>query len=256
MRAMDGPTFELRFARSEADRLGAARLRYAVFVEELGGGGAGTDHAARIEADPFDPFCRHLILADPGRPLGDHVVGLYRLMDRAGAEAAGGFYGEGEYDLSPLLASGKHLLELGRSCLAPEYRGGAAMHRLWGGLAALVKEEGVEVVFGVASFHGTDPMAIAQELTALARGFEAPPELRPRARVWQQMRLLPEAGLDRKAAMLAMPALIKAYLRLGGLVGDGAYIDHEFNTIDVCMVMETGKLSPRARAIYDAGRRR
>lgn len=251
---MQAGRFDLRLAQSEADLLGAARLRYEVFVAELGGTGAGVDHAARTERDRFDPFCRQLILADPARPEGEHVVALYRLMDSAGAAAAGGFYTEGEYDLGPLTGSGRRLMELGRSCLLPELRGGAAMHRLWAGLADLVAAEGIEVIFGVASFHGTDVEAVAPQLTLLAQGYAAPPGLSVRSRQWQRMDLIAPEELDRKAAMLAMPALVKAYLRLGGLVGDGAYIDHDFNTMDVCMLLETARIPSRARAIYSPAR--
>ena len=54
----------------------------------------------------------------------------------------------------------------------------------------------------------------------------------------------------RLQAMQSMPALIKAYLRLGGFVGDGVYIDRVFNTVDVCLVMDTARLPERQRRYY------
>ena len=57
-----------------------------------------------------------------------------------------------------------------------------------------------------------------------------------------------------RKAMLDTPALIKAYLRLGGVVGDGAYVDHAFNTTDVCLVLDTAKMNERQRRIYEGGR--
>jgi L-ornithine Nalpha-acyltransferase len=155
-------------------------------------------------------------------------------------------------DLTPLLASGKRLLELGRSCVHADHRGGTAMFHLWNGLADYVLERGIEVLFGVASFHGTDVAGLAQPLSWLYHHHLAPPDMRVRARAphWQDMNLVPPDGLDRKAAMAATPALIKAYLRLGGFVGDGAFIDHEFNTTDVCLVMDTGQMSARHREFY------
>jgi putative hemolysin len=65
------------------------------------------------------------------------------------------------------------------------------------------------------------------------------------------MDLLPPDRIDRPAAMKATPALIKAYLRLGGFVGDGAWIDRAFRTTDVCLVMDTARMNERQRAIYD-----
>ena len=145
---------ELRLARDARDLAAAQRLRYEVFVEELGAGGPGVDHAARRESDAFDADCDHLLLIDPRRDPGtlSDVVGAYRLMP---PEKAGRYYSEGEFDLSTLRASGRRLLELGRSCVHRDHRGGAAMLMLWNGLADYVRERRIEVMFGPASFHGT-----------------------------------------------------------------------------------------------------
>jgi L-ornithine Nalpha-acyltransferase len=182
-------------------------------------------------------------------------VGAYRLIGDEAAKRAGGFYSESEYDLTALKRSGRSLLELGRSCLHRDYRGGTAMLRLWQGVADYVLGNGIEVMFGVASFHGTDIAPIAQSLSLLHHRHLAPPELRVRAReeAFQPMDLVPPDAIDRAAAMRATPALIKAYLRLGGCVGEGAYVDRDFNTVDVCLVMDTATMSAQARRRY-AGR--
>ena len=243
-----------RFATDERDLMAAQRLRYDVFVTELGGSGSMVDHAARLERDAFDPFCRHLVLVDDRRDADalDHVVGVYRLMDDKAADRAGGFYCAAEYDLTALERSRRSLLELGRSCVHPAYRGGSAMYRLWSALARHVEEGGFDILFGVASFHGTDPAPYAEALSLLHARYPAPPELRVRAReaAFQAMDLIPSEEVDRVAAMRNVPALIKAYLRLGGFVGEGAFIDRDFNTIDICLVMDTGRLNARSRAIY------
>lgn len=252
------PQFSLRLAQTPEDVRSAARLRYRVFVEELGGDGALVDHDARLERDRFDPFFDHLILVDDARDpaLGDPVIGVYRLMRRDQAKRAGQFYSEDEYDLSILLESGRPLLELGRSCLHPDYRGGAALMHLWQGLAAYVEEHGIEILFGVASFHGTDIAPLAAPLSLLHHRHLAPPELRVRARPaqYQSMDLMPEADIDRAAAMRQVPALIKGYLRMGGRVGEGAFIDHAFNTTDVCLVMDTRHINEKMRALYTKAR--
>jgi putative hemolysin len=249
MRARE-PDFEVRLARDEADLTAACRLRYEVFVRELGGDGPLVDHARGLERDRFDPFCEHLLLIDRARAGGAAVVGVYRVMDLAGAARAGRFYSEDEYDLAPLRAGGRRLLELGRSCLHADYRGGTAMYRLWQGLAALVAARRIEILFGVASFHGTDPAALAGPLSYLHHWHLAPPELRVRSRVFQRMDLMAREAVDRRAALIDTPALIKAYLRLGGCVGEGAFVDHAFNTTDVCLVMDTARMNARVRAIY------
>ena len=244
--------FQVRLARCEADLLAAQRLRYDVFVRELGGGGALVDHDRGLEKDALDPFFDHLLLIEKS---SQDVVGVYRLMRPEQAERAGRYYSEAEYDLGPLLVSGRRILELGRSCLRRDMRGGIGMHQLWMGLARYVAEHRIEVLFGVASFHGTDIAALSQPLSLLHHRHLAPEALRVRARpeAFQRMDLIAEEALDRKAAMMRIPSLIKAYLRLGGCVGEGAFVDHGFNTTDVCLIMDTATMSERQARIY-AGR--
>ena len=250
----DDPHFVLRLARDDRDLRAAQRLRYTVFIDELGGDGALVDHDLRLEKDAFDPVFDHLLLIDTRRDPAalEDVVGVYRLLPGDRVAQSGRFYSDGEYDLAPLVASGRRLLELGRSCVHADYRGGTAMYLLWNGLAEYVLDRGIEVLFGVASFHGTDTAALAEPLAYLHHKHLAPPALRVRARSgsYQAMDLIPEDQLDRRAAMLGTPALIKAYLRLGGFVGEGAWVDHAFNTTDVCLVMDTGRMSAKHRDFY------
>lgn len=245
--------FQVRLATSDEDLHRAQRLRYEVFVEELGAAGPLVDHAARLERDHLDPFFDHLLLIDTR---SDDVVGVYRLMRQCAAQRAGGFYSAAEYDLGPLIASKRRILELGRSCLRRDVRGGIAMHQLWAGLAQYVARHKIEVLFGVASFHGTDIAALAQPLSLLHHRHLAPECHRVRAResAYQDMALIEESALDRKAAMMQIPSLIKAYLRLGGTVGEGAFIDRSFNTVDVCLIMDTARLSDRQARIYGGAR--
>jgi putative hemolysin len=249
------PDFYLKLAETDDDLRAAQALRYEVFVEELGAAGPLVDHAARLERDEFDPFFDHLLLFDRRRR---GAVGVYRLLRDDQAERIGRFYSETEYDLAPLRATGRRLLELGRSCVHADYRGGTAMYELWSGLARYVSDHDIEILFGVASFHGTDTAALAQPLSFLYHRHLAPPELRVRARAahFQRMDLMPEDRIDRRAAMVATPALIKAYLRLGGFVGDGAWVDHGFNTTDVCLVMDTARMDARQTRIYTGDRAR
>jgi L-ornithine Nalpha-acyltransferase len=253
MTARDGQ-LTLRLARDARDLAAAQRLRYRVFVEELGASGPLVDHQARLEKDVHDALCDHLLLIDPQRDPAslDDVVGVYRLLQGAKLPAGASFYSESEYDLTALRQSGRRLLELGRSCVEPAYRGGTAMLHLWNGLADYTLSNEIEVLFGVASFHGTDLEALAQPLAYLHHNHLAPPLLRVTA-IGDQARAMdrmePEM-VDRRAAMLATPALIKAYLRLGGVVGEGAYLDRDFNTTDVCLLIDISQMSEKHRAFY------
>lgn len=236
---------EIRLARDAADLRAAQRLRYDVFVRELGSDGEMVDHQAGLEADRFDPFCDHMLLLDQGQ-----VVGVYRLMRSDQMAQAGQFYCDDEYDLTPLKNSGRRLLELGRSCLAKKYRGGSGVHLIWQRLAEYVLQHDIDVLFGVASFHGTDVQELAQPLSHLHYNHLAPENMRVRARQYQRMDLIPEGAVSRRDAMQKTPALIKAYLRLGGVIGDGAFVDETFNTTDVMLILDTDRLSAQAAKRY------
>jgi putative hemolysin len=244
-----GPSFIVKIADTAAELRAAQALRYDVFVRELGGSGAMVDHDAGLEIDRFDPFFDHMLVIDT---VADRVVGVYRLLRDDQARAAGQFYSEDEYDLSVLKSDGRKLLELGRSCLHRDYRGTTALYHLWVGLADYVARYDIGILFGVASFHGTDVQALAQPLSMLHHNHLAPPDLRARATPahFQTMNLMDADALDRPRAMREIPALIKAYLRLGGFVGEGAYVDYSFNTLDVFLVMDTERMNERQKRLY------
>jgi putative hemolysin len=252
---IDAGRFTVRLAESDDDVAAAQRLRYRVFVEEMGAAPSPGDAADRRERDRFDPYFEHLLLIDnePDDPDVERgVVGVYRLLRGAKAKDGIGFYGAGEYDLTLLENSPRETLELGRSCVDANHRGGAGMHLLWTGLGQYVGEHEVGVMFGVASFHGADPAPLAQALSYLHHNHLAPPDLRVTAIAGSRARMdiLPPEDIDEVEAMRQIPALIKAYIRLGGFVGEGAYIDRDFNTVDVCLLMDTARMVNRYRKFY------
>lgn len=249
---LSSPVLSVRLARDAAEHAEAERLRYDIFVRELGGDGEMVDHEAGRERDRFDAVTEQLLLIDEARPEGARIVGLYRLLDDEGAARMGQFYTEDEFDLAPLKRSGRRLLELGRSCLHRDYRGGTAMFRLWQGLAAHIEARGIEILFGTASFQGADPRAHLGPLALLGRDHLAPPELRVTSRQADHDAMPVVADFDRAAAMRVMPPLIKAYLRIGGRVGQGVFSDRAFNTTDVCMILDMNLAHAGQRARYGA----
>jgi putative hemolysin len=256
---IDAGRYTVRLAESDEDVAAAQRLRYRVFVEEKGARPSPADAAERRERDRFDPWCDHLLLIDNE---SDHpeiergVVGVYRLLRSSRARAGIGFYGAGEYDLGVVENHPRETLELGRSCVDARHRGGAGMHLMWAGLGQYVGEHDIAIMFGVASFHGTDPVPIAQALSYLHHRHLAPPDLRVTARPDHAVRMdmLPPEAVDEQEAMRQMPPLIKAYIRLGGFVGEGAWIDHDFNTVDVCLLMDTSRMVERYHRFYSRQR--
>lgn len=243
-----GRRLAVRLAENARDVRAVQRLRWDIFYGMMGAtppsdAGAGEG----LDIDAYDPFCDHLLVEDQsdGQPT---VVGTYRLLRQSVAERHGGFYSAGEYDLGPMIASaGGELLELGRSCVAPAYRDAETIQLLWRGIAQYLTDHKIAHMFGCASFHGTDPERHATTLAYLYHNHLAPAELRARAlpERFVEMARLPLGGYDSRLAARQLPPLIKGYLRVGALVGDGAVIDDQFNTVDVFMVMPVESISAR-----------
>lgn len=236
-----GP-LQVRLAHGAADIDAVQALRYRVFYESLGARPQIEAARRRRDFDRFDEGCDHLLVLDHSRGAGVRgVVGTYRLIRRQAAARLGGFYSAAEYDIARLLAYPGEILELGRSCVDAAYRQRPAMQLLWSGIAAYVFHYDIALMFGCASLPGTDPEAMARPLTYLYHYHLAPAPLRPRALAgrYVEMRRRSRGEIDPALALVGLPPLIKGYLRLGGFVGDGAVIDREFNTVDVCIVVKT-----------------
>jgi L-ornithine Nalpha-acyltransferase len=208
----------------------------------------------RRDRDRYDQICDHLLVLDHSRGSGaEAVVGTYRLIRREAASRIGAFYSAAEYDIAPLIGYPGEILELGRSCVDAGYRARPVMQLLWSGIAAYVFRYDIALMFGCASLPGTDPDALAAPLSYLYYHHLAPPALRARAlpERFVDMRRLDPKGLDPNRTLAALPPLIKGYLRLGGFIGDGAVIDAQFNTTDVCVVVKTELVAEKYSRHYE-----
>lgn len=234
--------FDVRLAQNEHEIRAAQRLRYQIFYEEMGARPNPWKLAERRDADCFDKICDHLLVIDGhaadenGAPL---VVGTYRLTRRNALAAGQNFYTESEFDLSSIKSLPGEILELSRSCVHPAYRNRAVLDMLWRGLGVYVAKHRIEVMFGCASFPGTDPESAAEALTFLHRHHLAPEGLRPFAHPGQYVEMRRRCGnvIDRRQALRQMPPLIRGYIGAGAMVGDGAVVDSVFNTVDVCVMV-------------------
>jgi putative hemolysin len=248
-----GP-LQVRLAQSAADVDAALALRYRIFYEKMGARPLPGMEQQRRDYDGFDQICDHLLVLDHSRGPGpEAVVGTYRLIRREAAERFGTFYSAAEYDIAPLIAYPGEILELGRSCVDAGYRARPVMQLLWSGIATYVSHYEIALMFGCASLPGTDPAALAVPLSYLYYHHLAPPALRARAlpERFVEMRRLDPAAIDPMRTLGALPPLIKGYLRLGGFVGDGAVIDEQFNTTDVCIVVKTDLVAEKYSRHYE-----
>ncbi|MCH9780387.1 MAG: GNAT family N-acetyltransferase [Alphaproteobacteria bacterium] len=240
----------VRLARTKAEIDAALDLRYRVFYRELSATpdpGKGTAHDRDAhdrdahDRDAYDEVAEHLLVFD-----ADTIIATSRLItNRDDHETR--FYTESEFDVSALRALyPSSLLEVGRTCVESKKRQSSAMQVMWSGLAVYCFAYNIDALFGCGSFHGADMAAHRQTLGWLHHHHLAPAAWRPRA--------LPDhfASIDCSAdpafdpqATPKLPALIKGYLRIGGCIGDGAFIDHAFDTTDVCIVVKREAVAAR-----------
>lgn len=236
----------VRLATSAQDIEAAQRLRWQIFYEAMGAIPDGMAHG--LDVDPYDEVCDHLLVEDQEEDC-KHVIGTYRMLRQSVAEKNRGFYSADEYNLRPVIDStcDGELLELGRSCVAEDYRDAGTIQLLWGGIASYLRHYRIGAIFGCASFHGTNPDDHAEALSYLFHNHLAPSTIRVNALASRRvdMGMLPLGGYDQKNALRHLPPLIKGYLRVGAMVGDGAVIDHQFNTTDIFLVMPVAEISQR-----------
>lgn len=250
--------FEVRLAQTSAEIEAAQALRFRVFYEEMTAHASPEMQALRRDFDPFDDVCDHLLVLDRRRGEGpEGIVGTYRLIRRAAAAKMGRFYSAAEYDIQKMIDYPGEVLELGRSCIERDARNTATMQMLWRGIALYAYHYNIQVMFGCASLPGIDPEQHGQALSYLHHHHLAPPEIRVRALPsrYVNMDMLEPGSYDPRKAMARVPPLIKGYLRLGGFVGDGAVIDHEFNSTDVFIIVKTELVTEKYIRHYERGMR-
>lgn len=236
-----GP-IRVRLARNEDEIRLTQKLRYDIFYREFGAKPIGDVAEKELDYDHFDQYADHLVVIDERIAAPDQsIIGTYRLMREDAAKRAGRFYTTDEFDISKLTDNHKGLLEMGRSCVHADYRTRPVLQLLWQGIAEYVTYHDVKFLFGCASFHGTNPQEFALGLSYLYHNHLAPEDFRPKAldNEYVDMNMMSNDKIDPKEALKALPALVKGYLRIGGFVGDGAYVDRQFNTVDVCVVLKT-----------------
>jgi putative hemolysin len=250
---------EVRLAETDHEVSLAQHLRYQVFYEEKSAVPTDAMRAARRDFDKFDDVCDHLLVVDrdahgeDGQPL---VVGTYRLTREKDAARVGGFYTAGEFDLGRMISGmpkGTKYLELGRSCILKAYRSRpGTMQLLWKGLMAYVARFDIDVMFGCASFPGTDPEALALPLSYLHHFHPMPADFMVTARedLYVPMNRIDAAAIDAREGIRSLPAMLKGYVRAGCCIGDGAVVDQQFDTTDVFIFFPLSGIDARYKSRF------
>jgi len=245
---------DVRLAVSDAEIKKAQSIRYDVFYDEYGAIPNEQISAEKRDFDEYDDYADHLIVVDKNAGDGlEGIVGTYRLLRHEQAMKKGQFYTSDEFDITPLLSFKDGLLELGRSCVLPDYRTRPVLQTLWRGIAHYLADNNIDLMFGCASLHGTNINELSEQLAYLYHFHLAENNMCPKAvdDRYIDMNLHDKDSLDAKRVFVSLPPLIKGYLRLGASIGNGAVIDEQFNTTDICIVLPTGAVTQKYVKHYE-----
>jgi len=229
------PALVVSLARDAGELEAVQRLRYQVFTEDMGA--VFPAHAQGLDQDAFDQWCEHVIVRESTE---GRIVGTYRILTPEQARRAGRYYTESEFDIGALDPIRSGLVEVGRSCVHPDYRQGAAIMLLWSGVAEVLRRGAYRYVLGCASVSLRDDGAQAAEVWRQVASHlqDSPcPRVRPIHRY-------PVERLDRSLPA-KVPPLIKGYLKLGARVcGEPAW-DPDFNTADLPVLLDVCHMDAR-----------
>ncbi|MCL1902548.1 MAG: GNAT family N-acetyltransferase [Alphaproteobacteria bacterium] len=245
--------FEVRLARTNEEKRQVRRLRYEVFVVEEGFKATEEQNHLREEYDRFDTHADYMAVFHQG-----NVVGAYRIIDRKAAEKMHGFYSEDEYNIRKIKKVRGNIVEVSRACIKREYRNNPlAMSMLWLGMGDYVCKRKVVLLFGLCSWIGLNPAASAHAISYLYYNNLAPRALRTTVmkRVMKskgldpksaRMNILPKEAIDKQIARTQMTPLLKGYLNLGAMFGNGVSTDIDQNSYVVLVILP----ATRVRAAY------
>ena len=252
---IDVDNFVIKIAQKKSELKKAQALRYSVFYKEKKAIPTISNKILRLDYDKIDKFADHLIVIDKNiKGIKSKIVGTYRLLRGDIAAHCGGFYTSSEFDLSKILNSYKNnqILELGRSCVHKNYRNGTIMNLLWKAIAEYVKLYDIKILLGCASFHGTNVMKYANELSYLRKNFSLPDKLSVKSldpKIYPAYTEI-DTNINDLRTFVKLPPLVKGYLRIGGKVSYDFFVDYKFNTIDLCVIVNTKNIDKKYRKKY------
>lgn len=247
--------FLVKLAENHEEVERAQRLRYKVFNLEQG---RGLESAGKygIDFDEFDEYCLHLLVVDKKE---DTVVGTYRLHLGSVANSAKGFYSSREYEIKGIYKIADKCLELGRTCISPEYRNGTAIVLLWSAIYDLLARAGLSYMLGCVSLEGTDPRT----------GWGIYEYLKDSGKVCEEYSVKPRPGFklkrpspkdmekmleNKEKIRKSIPPIFKGYLRIGGQICGEPAFDREFGTIDFFIIVDVNKMPERYVKHFKHGR--
>lgn len=246
--------YYIKLVETKSELKHAQALRYSIFYKEKKARPSFSKKIIRLDYDKIDKFADHLIVIDKNKKTKNKIVGTYRLIRGDVARLFGGFYTSYEFNLVNITNAfrDKQILELGRSCVHQDYRNGSVMNLLWKAIAEYVKLYDIRVLLGCASFSGTDPTKYSDELSFLKQNFSLPKYLSVESFNYNNYSVykLKNNNFNQLRTFAKLPPLIKGYIRIGGKVSDNFYVDHKFNTIDLCVIVKIADIEKKYKEKY------
>ena len=242
--------FVIKLAEKKSELKKAQSLRYSVFFKEKKAVPSLVKRIVELDYDKVDKFADHIIVIDKAtKDIKNKIVGTYRLIRGDVGVRFGGLYTSSEFNLSNILNSYNHnqILELGRSCVHKDYRNGSTVNLLWKAIAEYVKLYDIKILLGCASFPGTDVNKFSKELSYLRENFSLPNDLSVLSldNNIYETDSSNNTNVNNLRTFAKLPPLLKGYLRVGGKVSDSCYVDYNFNTIDLCVVVKTSSINKK-----------
>ena len=247
--------FLIKLVENKSELKSAQSLRYSVFYKERNAKPSLSKKILKLDYDSIDHFAHHLIVIDKTRKKSSNqIVGTYRLLKGDLARQFGGFYTSSEFDITNIIKKyrDKQILELGRSCIHKDYRNINIMSLIWKVIARYINLYDIKILFGCASFPGIDVFKFSEQLFFLRDNFSLPNDLLVKSldKNIYSIDKFKIKKLDMFNTFLKLPPLIKGYLRVGGKVSDSYFVDHQFNTIDLCIAVKTENIAYKYKKKY------
>jgi len=239
--------YRIKFAVNSLEMEEAFKLRYNVFKLEQGKN-VKPSKTKGVDCDEFDKYCLQLVVEEKNK---EEIVGTYRIhLGPIAMESSLGFYSEHEFKISGLDKLAANTIEVGRSCVSPEYRNGTVVALLWSGISETLSRSGLRYLTGCVSLENMEPAAgwalyeylkAAGKLSEEVLGIPLEKCRMERPDQKEIDRFLNDRFLMRSL----IPPLFKGYIRLGASICGEPVFDRDFGTIDFLILLDIAKLPSR-----------
>ena len=225
----------IKFAETERELCSVAALRYKVFREEFKADGKSFDHFKKLEWEPYDDNCKHILCIASFPDKKEITIGTFRI--KILNETDNKYQIKSEFNIDKLLENNYNSCELGRICVDFRFRNGVVLFKIWQFLFNYLREKNSKIIFGVGSFKGCDLTSHINSLLVLFDNYVSPLTKMIKSNQEIVLERFENEPYNEVEGIKRIPDILKVYLRFGCRVAPNYYIDYEFKTIDVCCVL-------------------